>query len=68
MFCGRYNIVLSLLTKTDASPFVRDYIQSINILDYIEIDVKNKAIFETMKNKSVTNLITIMFIKFLVLF
>ncbi len=41
VFFGRYDIVLTLLTKTDASPFVRDYIQLKNMFDYIEIDIKH---------------------------
>ncbi len=40
VFCGRYDLVLALLTKTDASPFVRDYVQFKNVFDYIENDVK----------------------------
>ncbi|CAF0734478.1 unnamed protein product [Adineta steineri] len=41
-FCGRYNIVMTLLNKTDASPFVRDNIQLKNLFDYIEIDMKQR--------------------------
>jgi ankyrin repeat protein len=41
-FCGRYDFVLTLLTKTDASPFVRDCIQLKSIFDYIEIDLKHQ--------------------------
>ncbi|CAF2945453.1 unnamed protein product [Rotaria sp. Silwood2] len=50
MFCGRYDFVLTLLTKTDASPFVRDYIQLTNMLDYIEIDTKHKEFYKTIQN------------------
>ncbi|CAF1105125.1 unnamed protein product [Adineta steineri] len=37
-FCGRYDLVLTFLTKTDASPFVRDSIQFKNLFDYIKHD------------------------------
>lgn len=57
MFCGRYDIALILLTKTDASPFVRDYIKLINILDYVEIDGKHRDILKKIQNKSVFDLI-----------
>lgn len=40
VFCGRYDYVLTLLTKTNTSPFVRDYIQLKNMFDYIEIDIE----------------------------
>ncbi|CAF0804907.1 unnamed protein product [Rotaria sordida] len=50
MFCGRYDLVLTLLTKTDASPFVRDYIQLTNMLDYIEIDAKHREFYTTIQN------------------
>ncbi|CAF3167435.1 unnamed protein product [Rotaria socialis] len=50
MFCGRYDVVLTLLTKTDASPFVGDYVQSMNILDFVEIDRKHKALLDTIEN------------------
>ena len=52
IYCGRYDIALSLLTKTDSSPFVRDYIQSKNMLDYVEIDTKRKDYIKTLQNKS----------------
>ena len=39
-FCGRYDFVLTLLTKTDASPFVRDHINLKNMFDYLESDGK----------------------------
>ena len=42
IFCGRYELVFTLLTETDASPFARDHIQFKNLFDYIEIDVKNR--------------------------
>jgi hypothetical protein len=41
-FCGRYDLVLILLTKTDASPFVRDHIQLKSMFDYIENDMNYK--------------------------
>ncbi|CAF1217033.1 unnamed protein product [Rotaria sp. Silwood1] len=50
MFCGRYDLVLTLLTRTDASPFVRDYIQLTNMLGYIEIDAKHKEFLKTIQN------------------
>ncbi|CAF3304551.1 unnamed protein product [Rotaria socialis] len=58
IFCGRYDFVLSLLTKTDASPFVRDYIQLKSMFDYIEIDVKHKDLINQCQNKhySISNL------------
>lgn len=42
VFCGRYDFVLTLLTKTDASPFVRDHVKLKNMFDYLETDTKNK--------------------------
>lgn len=51
MFCGRYDLVLTLLTKTDASAFVRDYIQLKNLLDYIEIDTKQRDFFKKISYK-----------------
>jgi hypothetical protein len=41
-FCGRYDFVLTLLNKGNASPFVRDYIQLKNLFDYLEIDANHK--------------------------
>ncbi|UJR07664.1 hypothetical protein I4U23_011951 [Adineta vaga] len=41
-FCGRYDLVFILLTKTNASPFARDYIQHKNVFDYIHDDMKIK--------------------------
>ena len=49
-FCGRYDIVLSLLMKTDASPFVRDYVQSKNLIDYLEADMKQQQIMKQIQN------------------
>ncbi|CAF3196179.1 unnamed protein product [Rotaria sp. Silwood2] len=49
-FCGRYDFVLTLLTETDASPFVRDHIQFKNIFDYIEIDMKNREFISQCQN------------------
>ena len=42
MFCGRYELVMLLLTKTETSPFVRDYVQLKNIIDYLHIDLKRQ--------------------------
>jgi ankyrin repeat protein len=53
IFCGRYDLVLTLLTKTDASPFVRDYIQLKNMIDYLEIDRKHRQFMRTIQNKYV---------------
>ncbi|CAF0849311.1 unnamed protein product [Rotaria sordida] len=49
-FCGRYDIVLSLLTQTDASPFVRDNIQFKSMFDYIEIDMKHREFIYQCQN------------------
>ena len=38
VFCGRYDVGLALLTKADASPFARDHVRLMNILDYVAID------------------------------
>jgi len=52
-FCGRYDLVLTLLTKTDASPFVRDYIQLKNMIDYLQIDSKHREFIKKIPNKYV---------------
>src|ERR1700722_14596545 len=53
IYCGRYDLVLTLLTQTDASPFVRDYIQLKNMLDYVEIDAKQTEFIRKLQNKYV---------------
>ncbi|CAF1500272.1 unnamed protein product [Rotaria sp. Silwood1] len=55
-FCGRYDLALSLLTETDASPFVRDHIQFKNIFDYIEIDMKNREFISQYQNNQKSSL------------
>jgi hypothetical protein len=55
MFCGRCDLVLTLLTKTDASPFVSDYIQLKNMLDYVEIDSKHRDFIRKLPNKYIFN-------------
>ena len=42
IFCGRYDLVMLLLTKTEASPFVRDDVQLKNLIDYLHIDLKHQ--------------------------
>ena len=53
MFCGQYDLVLFLLTKTKASPFVRDSIQLRNLFDYIETDAKHRDVITKLQYKSV---------------
>ena len=50
-FCGRYDLVLCLLTRTEASPFVRDDRRSKNLLDYIDMDMKHKDLFHRSSSK-----------------
>ena len=51
MFCGRYDLVSIFLTKSEASPFVRDHLRSRNLLDYIELDVRQAPTMETFQKK-----------------
>lgn len=38
IFCGRYDVALTLLKNADASPFARDHIHLRNVLDYATLD------------------------------
>ncbi|CAF1186933.1 unnamed protein product [Didymodactylos carnosus] len=42
VYCGRYDYAHMLLTKTDSSPFVSDYVVSKSIIDYIEFDINER--------------------------
>ena len=53
VFCGRYDYVLTLLSKTDVSPFVRDTIQLKNMFDYLEF--KSRPAQTSQYNKHLIN-------------
>jgi hypothetical protein len=46
--------------KTEASPFVRDYVQSKNLIDYLEMDMKHQQLMRQIQNTYVFLSISLM--------